>query len=361
MADLIFDRIAKRIRESKEVRASGRWTSIPINFGEGKIELPDIERGKAYGVLAGTGVGKSTISRFMFAYNVYKHYKDTGYRSKVLFFALEDNTERVYIRMMCHYIFEKFKIEMTPAMILSKRVELPDTYYDMILAAREFFAELESVVEVIDDCFTPNEILGRVKEYANTIGSFGFNPGEGAGKYVQTEDVHVVVLVDNFFNVEQDEEDSTERECIIRLARTVMRKIICNEYMFSFVGLLQMSFEYEKRPTDRNGKLDEQAIVPTLHSIGEVKVTARSFHVMFALYSPQRFEFKTYYGYNIERLRDMCRFLVVIKNNDGICNQKMALFYNPIRETFHRLPPSTVENIRELESWYNLAERNYNL
>lgn len=56
MADLVFDRIAKRIRESKEVRASGRWTSIPINFGEGKVELPDIERGKAYGVLAGTGV-----------------------------------------------------------------------------------------------------------------------------------------------------------------------------------------------------------------------------------------------------------------------------------------------------------------
>jgi hypothetical protein len=73
---------------------------------------------------------------------------------------------------------------------------------------------------------------------------------------------------------------------------------------------------------------------------------------MLGLFTPYRYNFETYMGYNLLRLKDNFRELAIILNRDGISNASIPLFFNGASNYFSELP--LPENITDDD--YNSVE-----
>jgi hypothetical protein len=100
----LYERVLQDILRNKALKQEGQFTGIPYPFPRLCEYLPIIERGHSIGILGATGSGKSRFARFVFVYHVYRFYKETGYKVRIVFLSLEDNKEKVMRSMICHYL-----------------------------------------------------------------------------------------------------------------------------------------------------------------------------------------------------------------------------------------------------------------
>ena len=140
-----FSKIKEQIYSNKVRKEKGEYIGIPIPFERLKEYIPVIDRGQSIGVLAGTGVGKSRFTRFLFMYHVYKFYKETGYPVKILYFPLEDSKSKVYRNILCNYLYAEHGVLISPHEIDSKKNNkaLPDFVWDYIKEADTYFEDLD--------------------------------------------------------------------------------------------------------------------------------------------------------------------------------------------------------------------------
>lgn len=61
-------------------------------------------------------------------------------------------------------------------------------------------------------------------------------------------------------------------------------------------------------------------------------------HLILALFSPARFGIDEYEGYDIEKLEDKFRALIILKSNFSISNRKLPLYFNGACSYYSELP-----------------------
>lgn len=344
---MIFDRVLSSIIKDKGIKEQGGYVGIPYPFPRLSDVIPVIEKGHSIGVLAGTGIGKSKWTRFVFIYHVYKFCKETGYRAHILYFPLEDNKEKVYKNMICHYLAQEHDIHISVQELTSRTRILPDFVLERLLEANEYFKEFEDFVEFVDDCSKPTEIFEYCKEYARKTGK----THKESKTYVS--DVHTIVVIDNMSNVDLEELMRADREAMILLAKEYVREYLCNKLGFTVVQVLQMAFDKEKQQFTHSGMSIISKLEPSLDGIGEAKTISRSMHLIFGLFNPDRYELIQYpipprtdpeNCYRIDILRDRFRSIKIIKSNDSAVGKRIGLLFNPYSEVFEELPlPKTPE------------------
>lgn len=362
----LFDTVISGIEKNKLVREKGGYIGIPYPFARLRNHIPVMEKGHSIGILAGTGVGKSRFARFVFVYEVYKFVKETGYPAQVFYFPLEDNKEKVYKNMICHYLREKLNILLTPQELDSKTANgsLPDWVLTEIKKARDYFTDLESVVHIIDHISDPIDIYNLCQRWSKKHGDIEYkivkqDNGEEIrtpSKYTPKTDMHNILIVDNMSNFDS-ERGMDEREMMVKFAKLYVRKWLCNFFKWTCVQVMQMSFDKERQQFSNNGMSIISKIEPSLDGIGEAKVIARSMHIIFGLFNPERYEILAYpnsNGYDIAKLGNCFRALKVLKCNDAQDGMRFGLFFDAIGEIFTELPlPSDKD---ALDKWYQYAK-----
>ena len=92
------------------------------------------------------------------------------------------------------------------------------------------------------------------------------------------------------------------------------------------------------------GQAIVEKVEPNLASLGNNKEVSRAHHLILALFAPARFAIKEYEGYDITRLGDNFRTLIVLKSNFSISNVKLPLYFNGSCSYYTELPKQMNEN-----------------
>ena len=360
---MLFDKVLEKILKNQELKKGGGHIAPPFPFKRLADYYPVIDKGHSIGILAGTGVGKSTLLRYMFIYYLYEFYKKTGYKTRIFYFPLEDNKEKVYLYFICNYLHREKGIKISMQELTSKgERELPDFIVDYIKEAREYFAEFEQIVTVVDGYTEPKQIYKILESYAlktGVINEYTVNiEGKGEEKQLIYEsDTHTFVLIDNMANIDQGKEHDSERAAMVELAKIYIRERLCNFFKFTCILLLQNDFATERAQFSTNGKPIMSKVEPSLASIGEAKTVARSMHVIFSLFDPSKYDFIRYpavseenaeKAYDLDILGNKFRAFRILKNNEGENGVRIGLLMNPWTGEFEELPPPDSPEMKQV-------------
>lgn len=321
----LYDEVIKDLIEKKALREKGLYNGIPYPFERWRDFIPSIDPGMYYQYLGSTGVAKSRIIRYLHIYETLKFSIQNNYPVKIIYFALEDAKKSVYKKMICHYLWENHKIDIPLKILESKEEPLPDKYLQMIRKEREFYERLEQSLWIVNDATTPSEIFNVCTKMHKAYG----------------HSHHMIAIIDNFSNIVAEPKHRSDWEAVRELSRNYIRLQLCKEMNYTVIGVLQADFESEKNTFRNSGKGSISSIEPNMGSIGDAKVVARDAFMVFALFSPWRYEIKAYphsEGYNIDVLRNRFRSLLMLKNNEGEMAPRLGMLFDGKHEIFQEMP-----------------------
>jgi len=324
------DTFLKELREKKERRERGEFNGIPLCYTNYSNYIGSIDKGVYYGLFSGTGNAKSYWMRHTFIYEPLRFSMETGYKIKILYFALEDSQMQVYKKICAHYLWIRHKIIISQKLLDSKEEPLPDRYLAILEEDGDFYEFFEENVFIFNDDLDPDAILERCEEYNNKYG----------------EENHMIAIIDNYANITRGNY-STEYEAIATLSREHIRLNLIKKLNFSVLAIMQSDQDSEKHAA-RNSGGNISSIEPNLGSIGKIKIVAQDMHVIWALFNPWRYEIPSYprakAGWNTECLRDRFRALIMLKNNLEAMAPRLGLYFEGSKGVFTELPSITEED-----------------
>ena len=357
----LYYKVKEDIVKSKHLRSTGKYLGVPYPFPRLNEHLSSIDKSQAIGILGATGTGKSKFTRYTFLYNVYKFYKETGYKLRILWFCLEDAKLETYKFVICNYLRENYDIVISYKELNSKTRELPDFVMEKIDEAEEYFSEFDKVVTFIDGETEPTAIYEICRSIAlnlGTVTSWIENiEGKDVKQYGYESDTHVIAVFDNMSNIDTEDDTSNEQKAILKFVKEYMRLKLCNFFKWTCVMVMQLDFESERQSFTRSGTSILSKIEPSLASIGDSKRSSRSFHLIFSLFDPSRYELIQYpippktkpeLAYRIDILGKRFRALKVLKSNQTEANLRVGLLFDGVSEVFTELPKPDSEDIKKI-------------
>ena len=108
-------------------------------------------------------------------------------------------------------------------------------------------------------------------------------------------------------------------------------------YKCSVVNIQQQEAAKEKQEYYK-GQSIESKLEPSLDGLGDNKLTQRDANEVLGLFAPDRYEIKFHRGYNILRMQDNYRALIILKSRDGEANARIGLYFNGKINQFEELP-----------------------
>lgn len=359
----------ERYRKAKQNRLDGKFNGAPLYHSFPRLGsiVPAIPRGMQLMLLAGNGVGKSQGVIGLFIIPIYRLIKKFNYKAKLYIFLLEDPIELFEDRLFCAVMYLKYKIVIDPLELNSVKEKL---------VSKEVEAKFEEVDKTVDDilsyCIIEENIANPtgLYKYLRTIsGAQGkhhtkkkmFMYEKLDGSIFEKEEIvydryepddpelHNIAIVDNLNNL-QEEFDKTlnktldTKGCISRWTKDYSRKQICKHWGWSVINVMQTDLASDRKQLDFRGNVMVEKVEPNLASLGEDKTASRAHHLIFALFSPNRFGIDEYEGYNIEKLEDKFRSLIVLKSNFSVSNVKLPMYFNGACSYFEELPKTNEIN-----------------
>lgn len=334
-----YEKLLEDIIQKKKNKEVGNHNMIPISYKRYNEYFEGFVPGDAIGLLGSTGSGKSRLTR-SWMYDMVDFAMDTGYKVKILYFALEDPKIPVAKKIMSHYLYTRHNISLSSKALNSQSSPLDDKYIEIMEKDKGFWFQFYNIVHIINEDSSPNQIENRVLSARE--------------KY---PDHHIVVIIDNQSNITKDSEDTNEWAAIKRLSRDIIRLKFC-PLKITTITVLQLDFESERNTFRNAGKGSLASIEPNLASVGDAKVVVRSFHYVFALFDPWRFEIKEYPftgAYKTEILRGRFRSLLHLKTNEGEIAPRLGLYFDGKHEIFTEMP--SITDTEELQQLYDKVDK----
>lgn len=370
----LFDSTLKKIKENKKIRLDGGYNAIPWKGLPGLTKVvPGIQKSKYYLVTANSKVGKTQIADYLFIYEPYefvKKYKPDNINLKIKYFSLEMSKERKIMSILSYKIFKDKGIIISPDELLSVFEDkiLDDKIEAIIEEYRDYFMEFETTVEIIDNIRNPFGIFKYMSDYAEQNGTWTYktidwinDKGEVEKRRVKDQYIEndpnsfTIVLIDNY-NVMLPEKGQSLHEAISKFSSDYCL-FMRDKYKFAVVGVQQQAAAQEKQEFTFSGNTIVDKLRPSADGLGDCKLVGRDVNLMIGLFAPNRYKIPKYDGYDIERLGDHYRELMVILNRDGsgFCSDHL-LFHGAVNY-FKELP----NNKNMTEDYYKAIEQKFNL
>lgn len=379
---MINDRI-NDIRQKRENRLNGSYNCIPFsdNFPILSKYLPGIMKGIYYLITANSGIGKTQLAKYMFVktpYDFIKKHPNSGLKLKILYFALEESKEEFIDTLIVAHLFEKYHINIDVLELNSMYdKELDSSIIKKIEESKEYFEDLFSYIEVIDSVSNPFGIYKYCRQYSNENGDHFWTQlklkNENNRKFISHEEYesltkegkkewkyshytpndpneYVIVLTDHI-SLLQPENNTTLHQTMSKWSVDYCRKQITKHWKYTIVNIQQQAAASENVEHYKASKLE-----PSLDNLGDNKLTQRDALVVIGLFAPYRYKLNTYLGYDITKLKDNFRSLLILKNRIGRPNLNLGLYFDGAVNKFKEMPsPSDRERMNKV---YALIEKN---
>jgi hypothetical protein len=370
----LFDETVNKIKEKRNNLLSGKANCIPFeSFPRFKNYLPGIIQGTNWIITASSGVGKSSLTQFLFINEPYSWIKknpNSGITFKVFYFALEESKEEFMYKIISNQLYAKYGIEIDVLQLQSyfqdKKKQLTNDIIEKIESLKEYFSDLEEHVTIIDSISNPTGIYRYMKNYSNLNGThYYYNFKEdrqkkntiSKEKFDKLEDKknwayshytpnnpneYVIVIADHVSLLQPEAGASDLHKAMSRLSAEYGRKNLAKHFNYVVVLVQQQSAEKEKKQWTNSGDQIDDKMEPSLDGLADNKTTQRDALVVLGLYAPDRYKIPYYkvgnVNYNVAKLGDNFRVLSVLKNRIGKPNARLPLIFNGAVNNFYEAP-----------------------
>lgn len=361
-----MSRRIERYQQAKQERLLGRYNGAPLYYSFprlGKL-IPVIPKGKQIMLLGGSGTGKSQSWIGLCLLPVYNLIKTKNYKAKFHIFLLEDPIELFEDRLFCRvlYVRSNKKFSIDPMELNSMRE------HPISEEIERYFPEVDAIVEdimsycnIYDSIYNATGIYKTLRTlsgsqgehvwetrdftYKKNDGSIYTEPTQVYKEYIPNDpELHNIVIVDNLNNLSEEFDKKTNTKIDIRAAiskwtRDYARLQIVKHWNWTVWNIMQTALDTDRKElTKMHGELMVERLEPNLSSLGDNKICARDMHLILGLFGPARFGIPEYEGYNIAKLDDSFRALIILKSNFSLTNRKIPLFFNGACSYFEELP-----------------------
>lgn len=356
----------ERYKQAKQDRIDGKFNGAPLFFSFPRLGelLPVIPKGKEIMLLGGSGVGKSQSWIGLILMPIYNLIKNKNYKAKFHIFLLEDPKELFEDRLFCRVLYLKSgkKFSVDPMELNSmKKNPVSDEVVKLFDEVDKVVDDILSYCTVYDSVYNATGVYKNLRTVSGQLGKhvwetreFTYKKADGSTYTEPTqvykeynpddEELHNIAIVDNLNNFSEEFDKKANRqlsirECMGRWCRDYARLQITKHWNWTVVNIVQTALETDRQQFDlMRGKQVIEKVEPNMSSLGDNKMIARDHHLILALFSPARFGIDEYEGYDINKLEDKFRALIILKSNFSISNRKLPLFFNGACSYYAELP-----------------------
>jgi len=362
----------KRLDELKKIKSekdSGKIFCIPFeNYPKLCKSVPGVVPGMIQMVTAGSGVGKTQLTKALYVREPLEYCLKHNIKLKIFYFALEESEQEFVDTMICNFIASRCKIKMDlltlqgyrEKSLTQDKVDLIDNHIDEIEG-------LLSNVEIIDSVYNPTGIYKYCRDYADKNGTHHYEErefvknkiDEKGNSYTKKEKAQVyshyvpndlnaftIVVVDHMSLLTP--EKSKESGNMMSLHQTMAQwstnyalKQITKHWGWAVVNVIQQEQSGEKEQFTNKGDSIQKKTEPALANFANNKEIQRDAKVILGVYSPDRYGFDKYNGYDVARFRDSFRAVKVLKNRFGAPNKYHHFLFDGATNSFDELPKPT--------------------
>jgi replicative DNA helicase len=374
MEETKVGKVQKRIAELKKVKEdkeNGKIFCIPFsNYPKMATFVPGIVPGMITAITASSGVGKTQFTKAIAVREPLEYAIANNIKIKIFYFALEESKQEFIDSMICNFISVKCKIKVDILTLQGYREQaLDDETMALIEENMEAVEEMLSNVEIIDSVYHPTGIYMYCRDYADKNGTHHYDTKEFTKKKsngeIVTEPVKVyshyepndpnqvnIVIVDHLslLTPEKSREGGstmTLHQTMAQWSTTYALKQITKHWNWAVVNVIQQEQSGEKEQFTNSGDSVQKKTEPSLAGFANNKEIQRDAKVVFGVYSPDRYGYGEYHGYNIKKFRDTFRAVKILKNRFSTPNKYIHFLFDGSTNRFAELPKAD-ENL----SWY---------
>lgn len=363
-----FSTLIHEIEQNKHNHDEGYYNCIPF-MGMDRLEhfIPGIEKSTYYLLTAGSGVGKSKLSRYLFIHNPYQYIlnNDTDIKLTVKYFSLEESKKKVIMSEISKYLFTKYNmvVSVKELQSIGRYNTISPEVLEKVKEAEEYVERFLDTVDIIDNIRNPTGIFKYVRDYALTVGTYYDkndepltseevrrvtkppSPGDETYKkisyYKQYDPKHYVIVLTDHISLLNPESSGgtmlTQWQTISKFSSDYCLHFR-DKFGFIPVNVQQQASDKEKIEYNFKGQSIDQKLEPSLDGLGDNKTTQRDANIVLGLFNPHRYDIKKHNGYDIAFFSDMYRSLSILKDRDGVADLKLPLYFDGAVDFFRELP-----------------------
>lgn len=325
---------------------------IPIGFERFEEDIPGIQKATYTLITASSGIGKSkfVLDKYVITPFNFVNVGNTDVDVKIFVFLLEESKKKFYLSITSTLLYERFGIDVSIKDLKSirKKKVIDDDLLEKIASFDDWFTKFEEKVEIIDNIRNPFGIYKTIRTYCQAVGETKKvkRVVEGVEREVDeyfsnNPNQYVIAITDNINLLHPEKDKETGISTDLRGAMVKFSSDYCvilrNFYGVSVVNIQQQSAEKEKQEFYK-GQSVESKLEPSLDGLGDSKLTQRDADEVLGLFAPDRYEIKLHRGYDIIKLQDHYRSLIILKSRDGEPNTRIGLLFNGKVSIFKELP-----------------------
>ena len=354
----IYKRAIEKMERNREKLLEGGYNCIRHSFSRLSQFWPGVEKGKYYLVTASSGVGKSKWTKKTFVFDTVDFVManpGANIDLKIFYFCLEESKVNFIQSLMSYQLYDKETIRKSVPQLNSVGSVAEEEHIEKVKEWKEYWETFENYVEVIDDIRHPTGIFKHVEkwllenghwemenyQYKNEDGTFTVK--QRRSHYVSDHpDRYVEVIIDHFGLLSQERQDDkllSLHATMSKMSSTYFIQLR-DGYDCSVINVQQQAAETEKQQFTYKGQSIDSKVEPSLAGLGDNKLTQRDADMAFGIFAPERYEIEDHKGYNIVKLQDHYRSVIILKYRDGIANVRVGMFFDGATGHFEELPPA---------------------
>lgn len=348
-----FIKIVDNLKERRERVLSGKYNCLPLPFPRFKTLFPGTEKGKYVIITANQKIGKSKLADYIYIYEpLFFMMEHPELKVKILYFTLEMSPKDKKLEFMSYLLYRLDNIHISPTDLKSVNNEYPvnPEIFKLLESDRykPYLQKFEDMVTYIDAERNPTGINKTCRDYALKHGHLNKKPieiynsvtGEKEKRMVldaenpytpDDKDLYKVIILDNASNLTL-ESGMNKMQTIDKMSKYGIT--LRNQLQYIFVLIQHQAQAQEGLENIKIGRM-----FPTADGLADCKTTSRDCNLMLGLYSPFKFNLDKYEKYDITKLKNWSRFLIMCEDRDyGAGGCICPLFFDGASSYFSELP-----------------------
>ena len=377
----IMNKVKRRLQGLKDIKAkkdAGAIFCIPFeNYPKLSESVPGVVPGMIQMVTASSGVGKTQVTKALYVREPLEYALKHNIKLKIFYFALEESQQEFIDTMICNFISSRCGISMDLLTLQGfRKKSLDQDKMDLIDQHIQDIENLLENVEIIDSVYNPTGIYKYCRDYADKNGTHVFEDREFIKKKsdgTTKKEVHkvyshyipddinsmTIVIVDHISLLTPEKRKDgammNQHQTMAHWSTNYALKQVTKHWNWAVVNVIQQEQSGEKEQFTNKGESVQKKTEPSLANFANNKEIQRDAKIVLGVYSPDRYGFEDYHGYDIRRFRDCFRAVKVLKNRFGAPNKYFHYLFDGATNRFGELPKGSEAGLMGV--FHNTADR----